>query len=188
MEKDNAIKYSTLNPDAPDFALWLTLAWRWTQDRPAMFPESGGYDSLRRYLFCAGLPNRKQIGVFRDGAMLSLITAVMTEPGAYLFHITSPRKADAAAIACAVYEVGSRLFEQVKTGYIYTSVPTYGGHLHRGSKRIVEACGLTAYGEVEECEMEGRRYSWQPYALTYQKWREYHYGRKQDSKTTIREQ
>lgn len=165
----------------------MSLAWCWVHVRAKFYPETGGFSDLDDYLAEGRVPSRKQVFVFRGVVPVSLITIEMTAPGMYLFHITSPRKADREAITQAVYEVGSQLFEQIQTGVIYTTVPSYRGHVHKGSKRIVEACGMTPYSTPEESEMNGHRYNWQPYAITYEQWKAFHYG-KQDKQATLREQ
>ncbi len=172
MEENNAIECKTLKPD--DDNLWYVLAHRWTQDRPRFFPHTGGFDFLADYLDQSKQDNQIDVGIFENGIMISLVTIIMEDGDAYLMHVTSPKGSDSRLITAATYQIGWGLFDLLNAEYIYTMVPTFNGHVHKGSKALAENCGLTPYGEPE-IETDGRMsYSWQAYALTRENWTKYH--------------
>lgn len=172
MEENNTIKYRTLEPGKD--AIWYVLAHRWTQDRPRFFPHTGGFNILFAYLDYAKRESQVDVGVFEGDTMITLITIQKEPGGGYLFHITSPKGSDPVKITAATYEIGWNLFDKMDAAFIYTMVPTFKGHVHRGSKMLVESCGLTPCGEPE-IEIDGIwHYSWQPYSLTREDWVKYH--------------
>lgn len=172
MEKDDAITYRRLDPEKD--VIWYVLAYRWTQDRPRLFPHTGGFDLLVVYLDRAKKNSQVDVAVFEGEKMITLITIQKESNGGYLFHVTSPKGSDPVKITAATYEIGWDLFDKMDAAFIYTMVPTFNGHVHKGSKMLAESCGLTLCGEPE-VEIDGRwHYSWQPYSLTREDWTKYH--------------
>lgn len=188
MEENYAIK--TLEPGTDEFQVCLILAWRWINDksRARFFPHTGGGMRLHEFLDEARKRGRKNFAV-RDGGELLSIVAIETDGDhAYNFHVLSPRGAKAATITSAVYNIGYQLFDKLKAELVYTMVPSFGGHVHRGSRDMATACGMTPYGEPEQEEKHGHKYSWQMYVLTRENWLKEHYGKKErrtDAATTV---
>jgi hypothetical protein len=167
----------TLTPKHPEFAFWLTLAHRWTQDRPRFYVHTGGFSLLLAYLDEARRPDKKQIGVFRDGEMLSLVTVEFEGDGSYCFHVTSPKRADTATIRHAVRAVVDRVFDGLSAEYLYMTAPTFNGHEHKGSRALAEHCGARPEGLPEEEAIGGMTYLWQRYSLKRDTWL---YGRQKN--------
>lgn len=189
MEEDDSIDViiDKLDPDLD--TLYYVLAHRWMQDRPRYFLHNGGYSLLQAYIDNAKQNGQLDFGIFVDGEMLSLVTIVKEKDGGvldgYLFHVTSPKRAKAEIITKAVYQLGWSLFDKLKADYIYTMVPTFNGHVHRGSQKLAESCGLTATGIPETEEDRGWTYSWQPYVLRRKDWLEKHHGQAESSTVTV---
>lgn len=176
----SAFDLVTLAPDINerDFLLYLTLAHRFTQDRPWAFAQSGGYSLLHAYLDKARRLDQKNVGVFTDGAMISLIT-IEKEPGdAYLMHVTSPKRSYLPVIVDAAYAVVWQLFDKLKAERVYTMSPVFRGrHSHRGSIALCRACGGRETGHVEK---DGQGNLWVEYAMTRQDWLEGKNGQKKN--------
>lgn len=162
-------------PDTPDFALYLTLAWRWMRDRPRFFPASGGFHTLREYLDEAAQPHKKHIGVFVDGAMVSMVSLELEPDRSCLVHVTSPRKSDPDLIAAATYQVGCSAFRQISSiDTLYTMSPCINGHWHKGSQHLALLCGMKPYGLPEQRQIGQTTYLWQRYDLTRRDWEQEH--------------
>lgn len=176
------MRLCTLEPDTPEFILYLTLTWRWIQDRPKLFPHTGGFVSLHEYLEKAQQENEKQIGIFVVNEMKSLITIQRETNDNYCFHVTSPRKTNHSLIASAVYAVGYDLFKRLGAKTIYSGSLIYKGkHRHFGSTRLMQLCGLTPTGEIEKDDYGNE---WEYYELSRKNWLKYHYGQAEDRTKT----
>lgn len=175
----------TLDPGTDEFQVCMILAWRWLNDkgRARFFPHTGGYSLLYPFLDDARKRGRKNFGVFVDGELISVIAIETDGDNAYNFHVLSPRGARPDIITSAVYNIGYQLFDKLRAELIYTMVPSFGIHVHRGSKAMAESCGLTPYGEPEEEVKHGRKYSWQMYILSRENWLKDHYGKKEERRT-----
>lgn len=168
----------------------MILAWRWINDkgRARFFPHTGGNSLLYAFLDEARKRGRKNFAVYRGDELLSVIAIETDGDHAYNFHVLSPRGADAETITDAVYNIGWQLFDRLQAELVYTMVPSFRGHVHRGSKAMATACGMTPYGDVEHEERNGHKYSWQMHVLTRENWLKDHYGKKErrtDSKDAV---
>lgn len=181
MEKNHAVDYSikTLEPGTDEFQVSMILAWRWLQDagRARFFPHTGGGMRLHDFLDDARKRGRKNFAVCHSNELLSVIAIETDGDHTYEFHVLSPRGAKAEIITDAVYNIGFQLFERIGATLIYTNVPSFNGHLHRGSKAMAEACGMTPYGLPIAERVNNRDYSWQIYTLTRETWEKEHYER-----------
>lgn len=192
MEKDHALTYSikTLEPGTDEFQVSMILAWRWLQDagRARFFPHTGGGMRLHDFLDDARKRGRKNFAVCHSNELLSVIAIETDGDHAYNFHVLSPRGAKVEAITSAVYNIGWQLFDRLRAELVYTMVPSFRGHVHKGSKAMATACGMTPYGEPEQEELNGHKYSWQMHVLTRENWLKDHYGKKErrtDSKNAV---
>lgn len=121
-------------------------------------------------------PDRRHIGVFVEGRLISVVSIKVTSPGEYLFDITSPPRSDWPTICDAVYSIGWQLFRDLGAQVIYTKSPVVNGRIHQGSRAICEACGLSPVGEPEPVEeINCVKYQWQEYQLLRSDWLKYHH-------------
>lgn len=113
----------------------------------------------------------KHIGVFVLGQLASVVSVEPTGEGEYLISVTSPPRSNLEIVANATYHVGWQLFDQLGTRRLYTMSPTIRGHVHIGSRRLCEMCGLTftGYTETDEHGM-----LWAEYELTRANWLKFH--------------
>jgi hypothetical protein len=168
----------TLDIDSTDFPLYLTLAHRWAKDRPWAFAQSGGYSHLTTYLDKARRPDQKNIGVFVNGEMISLVTVEKEPNDVYLMHVTSPKRSNLDLIIKSTYTVGWQLFNNLNAQKIYTMSPRFRNrHLHRGSVALCEGCGLRA---TRHKETDSHGTEWLEYAMSREDWLENHHGKTQN--------
>ena len=166
-----------LSPDNRwEFLTAMAKAWEWAQDRKRFYCETGGAQSIDEYLADAATPDKKQLAIVEDGALLSIVTVRMITDGVFEIHVTSPRKTDREAIVRDAQHGIRSLFEQLHADTISTTCPVYGAHEHRGSRQLAEACGMTPTGtEWRSACDEGIR--WREYAIT----RDTYYGKAETS-------
>ena len=133
--------------DAAEFAAAMTVAYCWAQRRARFYPHVTEL-TLDEFIESQQAENKKQIGVLQDGQMCALITVWLMQDEIYDVHVIAPRKSKANILLAALLQVRNSLFDSQKARIIKTSCGTYRGHLHKGMKRLLEACEMTPIGDA----------------------------------------
>lgn len=162
----------TLEPGSKEFPLYLTLAHRWMADRAWAYAQSGGYTMLQAYLDQA--KQKKNVGVFVDGEMVSLVTVEKEPDNVYLLHVTSPKRSHLPLIISSTYTVGWQVFDKLEATKIYTMSPIWKGRkAHKGSIALCLGCGLRQTGYTET---DAYGTIWNEYAMDREDWLANHHG------------
>lgn len=154
-----------------EFLAAMGAAWNWMRERPQFFPDSGGNQSFDEYFAEARAPDRRQVAAMECDAMVSLITVHLVAAGVVEIHVVSPRKTKRATVQAALEQVRDSLFDDLGVERIRTAIAVYNGREHKGTRRLAEACGMTATG-FDWPSPHDARVMWREYQLT-----RYDYGR-----------
>lgn len=159
-----------------EFLAAMSEAWTWTQERPRFYLETGGKQTVEAYIEDAKAPEKKQIAIVDGGKIVSIITVRLVSDDVFEIHVTSCKGISTQTVTDALKDVRDSLFQTMGAKVILTSCPLYGKHEHRGSRRLAEACGMTATG-LEWPSIHDESTIWREYALT----RKQHYGKPEAS-------